>query len=146
MFRLAFAIVVLALARLLVAEDGELHESAAARGYRFLVGKAYLPPDFDDETLTAAWKHWPEPLRSEAEGATAEERRQMAFDRYGLSPRPDDPSKPLQYVVDAAGNWTMNCFACHGGTVPDCDGGSRVRPGSPNSRFALQTLTEETRL
>jgi mono/diheme cytochrome c family protein len=30
--------------------------------------------------------------------------------------------------------------------VPDGKGGSRVWPGAPNSRFALQTLTEETRL
>jgi hypothetical protein len=40
----------------------------------------------------------------------------------------------------------MNCFACHGGTIPDGHGGTRVYPGAPNSRFALQTLTEETRL
>jgi mono/diheme cytochrome c family protein len=70
----------------------------------------------------------------------------MAFDRFGLTPRPDDPTRPLQYVVDSAGNWTMNCFACHGGTVPDGKGGARVWPGAPNSYFALQTLTEETRL
>jgi mono/diheme cytochrome c family protein len=118
----------------------------AERGYRLLVDKAYLPADFDEETFDAAWKYWPEPLRSQAERATPAERRAMAFARYGLTPRPDDPTKPLQYVVDAAGNWTMNCLACHGGTVPDGQGGSRVWPGAPNSRFALQTLTEETRL
>jgi mono/diheme cytochrome c family protein len=119
---------------------------SAVRGYRALVEKAYLPPDFDQETFDAAWKHWPEPLRSTAEKATAEERRRMALERYGLTPRPDDTTKPLQYVVDKAGNWTMNCFACHGGQVPDGQGGVTVWPGAPNSRFALQTLTEETRL
>ena len=40
----------------------------------------------------------------------------------------------------------MNCFACHGGQVPDGKGGVVTWPGAPNSRFALQTLTEETRL
>src|SRR4029079_15622108 len=74
-----------------------------------------------------------------------DEARSMAFAGYGLTPRPDDPTKPLQYVVDSQGNWTMNCFACHGGTVPDGHGRSRVWARARNSRFALQTLTEETR-
>lgn len=119
--------------------------SAAERGYKLLVEKAYLPPDFDQEVFDSAWKHWPEPLRSQAEKATPEERRRLAFERYGLTPRPDDRAKPLQYVVDRDGNWTMNCLACHGGTIPDGKGGEVVYPGAPNSRFALQTLTEETR-
>jgi hypothetical protein len=70
------------------------HQPSAYRGYRALVEKAYLPPDFDQETFDAAWKHWPEPLRSQAEKATPEERRRMAFDRYGLTPRPDDIVRP----------------------------------------------------
>jgi hypothetical protein len=49
-------------------------------------------------------------------------------------------------LVDAEVNININCFACHGGTIPDCQGGSRVWPGAPNALFALQTLTEETRL
>lgn len=120
--------------------------AAARRGYELLVGKAYLPPDFDQETFDAAWRQWPEPLRSEAEKASPEERRRMAFARYGLTPRPDDPTKPLQYVVDERGQWTMNCFACHGGAVPDGTSGWKTWPGSPNSQFALKTLTEELRL
>jgi mono/diheme cytochrome c family protein len=119
--------------------------ASARRGYELLTEKAYLPPDFDQETFDAVWQQWPEPLRSEAEKATPAERRQMAFARYGLTPRPDDPTRPLQYVVDEGGQWTMNCFACHGGLVPRADGGSSVWPGAPNSHFALQTLTEETR-
>jgi hypothetical protein len=114
-------------------------ETPAERGYRFLTQKAYLPPDFTQEAFDHAWTQWPEPLRSQAEKATPEERRKMAFSRYGLTPRPDDPTKPLQYVVEN-GVWTMNCFACHGGQV-----GGKVIPGLPNSRFALQTLTDETR-
>jgi mono/diheme cytochrome c family protein len=116
----------------------------AERGYKLLVEKAYLPPDFDQQTFDAAWKFWPEPLRSQAEKLSLEERQRMAFVRYGLTPRPDDPKKPLQYVVDERGNWTMNCFACHGGFVPSAEG-PVVFPGAPNSRLALQTLTEETR-
>src|SRR5215208_5270045 len=116
---------------LLVAAAGTLaaaDPSAAARhGYELLTQKPYLPPDFDQETFDNVWKQWPEPLRSEAEKATADERRRMAFERYGLTPRSDDPTKPLQYVVDQQG-WTMNCFACHGGAIPDGHGGTRVWP------------------
>jgi mono/diheme cytochrome c family protein len=115
-------------------------ETAAERGYRLLTTKAYLPPDFDRETFDNAWKAWPEPLRSEAEKASTEERRRMAFDRYGLTERPEDRSAPLQYVTGEDGQWTMNCFSCHGGEVA-----GRVVPGLPNSRYALATLTEETR-
>jgi len=114
--------------------------AAAARGYRNLVDKAYLPPDFHQQTFDEVWQKWPEPLRSQAEKASPDERRKIAFDRYGLTPRPDDPTKPLQYVVDAQGNWTMNCFACHGGQV-----NGQVIPGLPNNAYALQTLTDETR-
>ena len=128
------------------AAAGAAEPTPAEHGYRLLVDKPYLPPDFDQQVFDEVWKQWPEPLRSEAEKASPDERRNMAFARYGLTPRPDDPTRPLQYVVDEQGQWTMNCFACHGGTVPDGKGGSRVWPGAPNSRFALQTLTEETRL
>lgn len=120
--------------------------SPAEHGYQLLTEKAYLPPDFDEETLANVWKQWPEKLRYLAEQVSPEQRLKMAYTRYGLTPRPGDPSKPLQYVVDKQGYWTMNCFACHGGTVPDGQGGTRVWPGAPNTRYALQTLTEETRL
>jgi mono/diheme cytochrome c family protein len=134
------------LATPLTAAEPAVDRAAAERGYKLLVEKAYLPPDFDQEVFDATWKNWPEPLRAQAEKASPDERRKLAFSRYGLTPRPDDPSKPLQYVVDERGNWTMNCFACHGGTVADGKGGVTIWPGAPNSRFALQTLTEETRL
>lgn len=112
----------------------------AERGYRFLTEKSYLPLDFEQDVFDETWTTWPEPLRSQAEKATLEERRKMAYSRYGLTPRPEDPTKPLQYVVDDKGVWTMNCFACHGGQV-----GGKTIPGLPNSRYALMTLTEETR-
>ena len=115
--------------------------TAVERGYWFLTQKAYLPPDFSQEIFDQTWKKWPEPLRSQAEKAKPEERRTMAFARYGLTPRPDDPTRPLQYVVDQQGNWTMNCFACHGGKVA-----GKAWPGLPNSHFALATLTDDTRL
>ena len=111
------------------------------RGYRLLTEVSFLPPDFSQRVFDEVWRSWPRPLRQQAEKLTVQQRRRMAFDRYGLTFRPDDASgKPLQYVVDDDGNWTMNCFSCHGGSVY-----GEPYPGMPNNRFALQTLTEELR-
>ena len=114
----------------------------ADRGYRWLSTKAYLPPDFDQQVFDELWKTWEKPLRSQAEKATVEERRKMAFSRYGLTEAPGrEGPVALQYVDDRKGGWVMNCFACHGGKVA-----GRVIPGAPNSLYALETLTDEVRL
>ena len=123
-----------------VRESRHLDHEAVQRGYRVLTEKAVLSSDFTQEVFDNLWQCWPEKLRAKAESASLEERRSMAFARYGLTPRPEDPEKPLQYVVDKAGNWTMNCFSCHGGTIY-----GKPYAGAPNNRFALQTLTEEIR-
>lgn len=125
-----------ALALSSVVDAGE----AEQRGYRLLTESPLLTSDFSSEVFDEVWKSWPEPIRSVAEKATPTERRKLAFERYGLTPRDDDPETPLQYVVDSKGNWTMNCFSCHGGSVYGVP-----TAGSPNNRFALQTLTEEIR-
>ncbi|MEZ6115958.1 MAG: hypothetical protein R3C28_05220 [Pirellulaceae bacterium] len=65
--------------------SGEVVHQSADLGYRFLTEKAYLPPDFDEETFNATWQVWPEPLRSRAAEATPSERRRLAFERYGLT-------------------------------------------------------------
>lgn len=115
-------------------------DPVAERGYRFLTETALIPADFHESTFDEVWKSWPQPLQSKAAISSLAERRAMAFDRYGLTTRPgDDSGKPLQYVVAADGGWSMNCFACHGGTVY-----GTPMPGAPNNRFALQSLTEET--
>lgn len=113
---------------------------AADRGRHFLLERPYLPADFDQEVFDALWTTWEEPLRSQAEKAGLVERRRMAMERYGLVPHPDEPSRSLQYVVDADGRWSMNCLACHQGQVRDV-----TIPGVPNTRYALETLTEEVR-
>jgi len=140
-----------------VDDDLEIDSEAVRRGWNVLVNKALLPSDFSQKVFDHLWQSWPEPLRSKAEKASLAQRRRMAMDRYGLTPRPfvdqhgalkveaaeddqSDPGKPLQYVVDEHGNWTMNCFSCHGGSVY-----GKPTPGAPNNRYALQTLTEEVR-
>lgn len=116
-------------------------DPAAERGYRNLTEVAFLPPDFSDEVFSNVWQTWPAELRAKAAKASPADRRQMSLERYGLTPLPgDDSGKPLQYVVADDGAWSMNCFACHGGSVY-----GQATPGAPNRRFALQTMTEETR-
>lgn len=141
--RLIQWIVVLAAASPVTAAEPSLTSAASPeRGYDLLLNKAYLPPDFHQATFDEVWKTWPEPLRSQAAKATPEQRRRLAYRRYGLVERPGDPrGRPLQYVVDDEGNWSMNCLACHQGQVA-----GQVIPGMPNSHFALETLTEEIRL
>lgn len=120
------------------------HRAAAARGYRVLRTKPFLPPDFDAEVFENLWRLWPEPLRTTAESATPQERRQMAFSRYGLMEPPGEDAGTgwaLGYVDDGKGGWVMNCLACHAGKVA-----GRVIPGLPNTHIALQTLTEDVRL
>ncbi len=117
-------------------------ETPAQRGYRHLLETAYVPAFLDQEVFDHLWQTWPQPLRDAAEHATPEQRRKMAFARYGLTLRPGDTSgKPQQFVVDAVGNWTPNCFTCHGGEVA-----GRYIPGLPNSQYAMQTLIQESRL
>src|SRR5690348_3901472 len=122
-------------------ERSQAADAFSARGYQLLRSKAFLPPDFDQETFDNIWQSWEEPLRSQAVAASPDERRAMAFSRYGFTTEPGDLSgKPQQYMVDAQGNWTMTCLACHQGKVA-----GRTIPGVPNSLFALQTLVDDVR-
>jgi mono/diheme cytochrome c family protein len=149
----SFALAVLAVSMLampLVAADNDrsddvsnsVLEGFAGHGYEILHTKPYVSPDFDQQVFDDIWQCWEEPLRSQAEKATPEERRKMAFSRYGFTTAPGDTSgKPQQYVVDAKGNWTVTCLACHQGKVA-----GMVIPGLPNSHFAFQTLVEDVRV
>jgi len=137
-----FVCLVLSASAVLTSSAVLAEETAADRGYRHLLETPYVPAYFDQEVFDRLWETWPEPLRAEAAAATAEKRREMAFARYGLTTRPgDDSGLPLQFVVDEVGNWTPNCFTCHGGEVT-----GKIIPGLPNSHYALQTLIQETRL
>jgi mono/diheme cytochrome c family protein/cytochrome c553 len=114
----------------------------AKQGYRNLVNNVYLPNDFDEEvlkqldTMEHAWG-----LRDVLRQPGT---RNDTWTAYGLAPRPDDPSLPLQYVVkqDNPSNpqYVMNCFACHGGNLYGA-----TYPGSPNTTYALESLTEQVR-
>ena len=111
-----------------------------ARGRDLILNYRFLPRDFHQETFDDTWQDWPEPLRSQAEKLPPDQRRLMAFDRYGFTPRSDDPTKSMQFTVDDDGWWAMNCFTCHGGTI---DG--KMIEGLPNTRIALETLYSDMR-
>src|SRR5688572_17951385 len=81
--------------------SAQADESLAERGYRLLTTKPYLTPDFDQQTFDELWKTSEEPLRSQAEAATLDERRRMAFSRYGLTLPPGESGPvAMQYVDD----------------------------------------------
>ncbi|MEL6895185.1 MAG: hypothetical protein AAFP90_03705, partial [Planctomycetota bacterium] len=129
-----------------VPRSPQFTDNSALRGYQHLLQNAYVPTDLDDEVFDQIWQVWPDDLKRRAENATPMQRRLMAFQRYGLTPRPreywNDPQlpEPLQYVIDEKRRWAINCFSCHSGTVYGVP-----HLGAPNNRFALQTLTEDSR-
>ena len=109
------------------------------RGLRFLLNEPVLPPDFDDGVIENVWRLWPAGERAAVEDLPEADRRAAVFARYGLQPRPENPRLAAGYVRDADGDWSMNCFACHAGSVA----GGPTRYGLPNTHTALHSLTED---
>ncbi len=110
----------------------------AKQGYRLLTESVYLPADFDESVITAIdskESRWPL-----ADVSLEPNNRLSNWLAHGISPRPDDASLPLQYVVTNDGRYVMNCFACHGGNLF-----GSTYPGAPNTTYALETLTEQVR-
>ncbi len=121
----------------------------AAAGYRVLVSNVYLPHDFDDFVVSELEAiDLPSPFEgvqpTEVHEADSDQawspRRSETLKKFGIVARPDDPGKPLQYVVTEDGRWVMNCFACHGGSTYGVS-----FPGAPNTTYALESLTEQVR-
>jgi mono/diheme cytochrome c family protein len=113
--------------------------TAAERGYQLLTTKQYQRVDITPDLFEKLWQQWPATDREAASQATADERRRMAFSRYGLIASPDHPQgPPLGAVLGEKGGWALNCFGCHGGKVA-----GRAMPGLGNSHYAFQTLSEE---
>ena len=110
----------------------------AKAGYHNLVENVYLPADFNEEILAKldsveqVWSLSDAPLLSKS--------RINTWTAYGLAPRPDDATKPLQYVVTKDKQYVMNCFACHGGNLF-----GTTYPGAPNTTYALESLIEQVR-
>ena len=113
--------------------------TAAARGYKLLRSEPYSPADISADMFDRLWEVWPDDLKQAAEKASPEDRRRMAFSRYGFIADPDRPDGPPMGVVeDGKGGWVMNCLGCHQGKVA-----GRVIPGLGNSHFAFQTFAQD---
>lgn len=110
---------------------------SAKSGYLNLTRNVYLPADFDEDVLNKldesrfTWPFLDAPVPVSSRSGT--------WMAHGLSPRPDDPNLPLQYVR-RDGSYAMNCFACHGGTLFGA-----TYPGAPNTTYGLESLTESVR-
>lgn len=121
---------------------GPAEETPAERGYRWLTTKAFFAPSLDTDLFDNLWRVWEEPARTQAEMATPQERRKLAYSRYGWTVATGREGEiPLQYVDNGQGGWAVNCFSCHGGKVAGV-----VMPGAPNTHIALQTLTDDVEL
>jgi len=116
----------------------------AARGYRHLLERPYLPADFDQGIMAAIIEQGglESPLSDPPpppEGCSDAD--WQFWQRFGLGPRPGEAaSLPLQYVLHGDGQYSMNCFACHGGQVYGVS-----YPGAPNNRVDLEGLTDRVR-
>ncbi len=112
-------------------------------GLRVIREKPFVPPDFDEDVFNALWTAWPEPEHSRAKAASPDERRQLTFAYYGITPAPAEiPGElPALGYTKHRNGWTMNCLACHGGQL-----NGTPFPGLPNSHYALQTLVEDVLL
>ena len=91
--------------------------TGGAEGFELLLEKPLSLAVLSDDDLETLWKVWEPEERERAEAASVDDRRRMVFDRYGLVPRPDDPSLPLGYTSDGNGRLAPNCLSCHGGRV-----------------------------
>ncbi len=109
----------------------------ARRGYQFLTEKVYLPADFNEQILERLDELGLDVPFPDARGVS---RRLATWRAFGIAPRHDDPSKPLQYVATKDGQFVMNCFACHGGSTY-----GTTFPGAPNTTYVLESLTEAVR-
>jgi len=117
---------------------------SAAKGYEILLSAPMAATIMKVADVDRLWIVWEPEEKSEAERATAVERRRLIFERYGWATRPgeDYSGLPLDYTDDGKGNLVSNCFSCHGGKVA----GVTV-PGAGNTHVDLTTLvTDLTRL
>ncbi|WP_026069349.1 hypothetical protein [Legionella tunisiensis] len=117
--------------------------SLPQRGYWLLLNKPFAPPLLNEDEYDSLWTVWPEPLKSQAEKASKNERRIMALKRYGFQESPDRTKGdiPQQFTRDSKNNLSINCLACHGGKVA-----GTVILGLGNSHINFATFNEDLAL
>jgi cytochrome c553 len=113
------------------------------KGFDILINFPMADPVVKIKDLDRLWLVWEPEARAAAEQATAAQRRELTFARYGFIERDfDDTGLPLGYTDDKRGNLVTNCFSCHGGKVA-----GKPYPGLGNSHHDITTLmTDVARL
>lgn len=108
-------------------------------GYELLLSKPMAGKIMKTADLDRLWQIWEPEEKAKAEVATPEERRKMAFARYGWAERPNDKSGlPLDYTEDGHGNLVTNCFSCHGGSFA-----GKTMPGGGNQHVDMTALATD---
>ncbi len=91
------------------------------------------------ELFEDLWRQWPAEQRAQAEAADAATRYRMLLDHYGLHLDPRRGNDiPAAFSGVPGSAWTLNCLACHGGSVE----GTFV-PGLPNNTLMLEDLVTD---
>ena len=112
-------------------------EPDPAKGYELIRFKPMGRRVMRAADVDRLWLVWETEEKAKAEGASADERKLMTFDRYGWAKRPEDEKLglPLGYTEDDKGGLYNNCFSCHGGHIA-----GTPYPGMGNSHVDLTTL------
>ena len=119
------------------ADDGD-ERAAGLRALRTVPMQSF---GLAEDRFEDLWTVWPGPERSTARAATPDERRALAFERYGLflDPGTAPADVPVAFSrEDGSREWRLSCLACHAGRV---DG--EVVLGAPGNELALRTLFED---
>ena len=128
-----------ALLLLLGAAPVDLEDPPLPDGLRILYEQPMQSFSLERELFEDLWQQWPAEEREEAAAADAATRYRMLLDRYGLHVDPRRGNDiPAAFSGVPGSAWTLNCLACHGGSVE----GSFV-PGLPNNTLMLEDLVAD---
>ncbi|MDA0948342.1 MAG: hypothetical protein O2799_07465, partial [Planctomycetota bacterium] len=108
-------------------------------GLRILYEQPMQSFSLERELFEDLWRQWPAEQRARAEAADAATRYRMLLDHYGLHLDPRRGNDiPAAFSGVPGSPWTLNCLACHGGSVE----GTFV-PGLPNNTLMLEDLVTD---
>jgi hypothetical protein len=111
----------------------------ASKGFVFLrqlqLRAIMKRPDFDE-----LYRAWDGEDAEKARTATPDQRRKLAYDRYGFVDAPyDNNGLPMGLVLDPKDNSVyINCMLCHGGSIRRTS-----YPGLPNQRLDFASFLED---
>lgn len=117
----------------------EPDDPALPAGLRVLYEQPMQSFSFRRELFEELWLQWPEADRDRAAAADPDTRYRMLLDHYGLHLDPRRGNDiPAAFSGVPGSEWTLNCLACHGGSV---DGS--FLPGLPNNTLMLEDLVTD---